>query len=111
MPLSPDVQEFLSKLDEMGAPRYGEQPTDVARQVMRNLTPEDLEAQDAEFIVLFSGFDETFSQIVHVRGSYKYYELVSGARFVDMFGGGKDGVLSVDLGRIHDIQKAGVETH
>jgi acetyl esterase len=39
MPLSPDVQEFLSKLDEMGAPRYGEQPTDVARQVMEEGAP------------------------------------------------------------------------
>jgi acetyl esterase len=39
MPVSPDVREFLSKLDELGAPRYGEQPTDVARQVMEDGAP------------------------------------------------------------------------
>src|SRR3989442_6528992 len=39
MPLSPDVQEFLTKLDEMGAPRYGEQPRDVSRRVMEEGAP------------------------------------------------------------------------
>ena len=39
MPLDPDVREFLTKLDEMGAPRYGEQPIDVQRQVMESGAP------------------------------------------------------------------------
>ncbi len=39
MPLSPDVQEFLQKLDEMGAPRYGEQPPDESRRVMEEGAP------------------------------------------------------------------------
>ncbi len=34
MPVAPDVQAFLSRLDEMNAPRYGEQPIDVSRKAM-----------------------------------------------------------------------------
>jgi acetyl esterase len=39
MPLSPDVQDFLTQLDALGAPRYGEQPPEVARQVMEEGAP------------------------------------------------------------------------
>ncbi len=39
MPLSPDVHDFLTQLDALGAPRYGEQPTEVARQVMEEGAP------------------------------------------------------------------------
>ena len=39
MPLSPDVQDFLTQLDALGAPRYGEQPTEVARGVMEEGAP------------------------------------------------------------------------
>jgi acetyl esterase len=46
MPLSPDVREFLTKLDDMGAPRYGEQPPEVARKVMEDGAP-----------ILFGPFD------------------------------------------------------
>src|ERR1700688_1631547 len=48
-------------------------------------TAEDLERLQAEFIVFVKGFDETFSQIVHSRYSYRYDEIVWGAKFIPAF--------------------------
>ena len=69
-------------------------------------TPEDLEAWDAEFLVLFSGIDETFSQTVYTRSSYKHQEILWGARFLNLFNLPRpDGVLSVDIGRLHKVER------
>jgi inward rectifier potassium channel len=69
-------------------------------------TPEDLEAWDAEVLVLVSGIDETFAQTVHTRSSYKADEIVWGARFTSLFNPPKpDGVLSIDIGRLHDYER------
>jgi len=69
-------------------------------------TPEDLEAWDAEFLILFSGIDETFSQTVYTRSSYKHQEILWGARFINLFNPPReDGVLSVDIGRLHKVER------
>jgi inward rectifier potassium channel len=61
---------------------------------------------DAEFLVLLNGFDETFSQTVHTRSSYKAAEIVFGARFASMFNPqDEEGVVSVDIRKLHDIEK------
>lgn len=70
---------------------------------LRDVTPEQLAASDAEFIILLSGMDETSSQSVHVRSSYKHDEVAWGAKFGDMFTP-SDGVIRVDLRKLHDIQ-------
>jgi inward rectifier potassium channel len=49
------------------------------------LTAGDLEAMDAEFLVLLSATDETFAAQVHARSSYKADEVVWHAKFADMF--------------------------
>ena len=36
MTLDPQAQAFLGELEELGAPRYGEQPVEVARQAMQD---------------------------------------------------------------------------
>ena len=70
-------------------------------------THDDLKEWDAEFLILLSGIDETFSQTVHTRSSYKAGEIVWGARFADLFNPPKpDGALSVDVSRLHQIEKA-----
>lgn len=70
-------------------------------------THADLKNWDAEFLVLLSGIDETFSQTVHTRSSYKAHEIVWGARFADLFNPPKpDGTLSIDVGRLHHLEKA-----
>jgi len=69
-------------------------------------TPEDLEAWDAEFLVLFSGIDEIFSQRVHTRSSYKPDEIVWGARFTNLFNPPKpDGVLSIAIRHLHNVER------
>lgn len=49
------------------------------------LTASELEAMDAEFILIFKAYDDAYSQVVHSRFSYMYHELIWGARFVPMF--------------------------
>lgn len=69
-------------------------------------TAEDLIADDAEILVLFSGIDETFAQTVHTRSSYKAQEIVWGARFTNLFNPPKpSGLLSIDIGHLHQIEK------
>jgi inward rectifier potassium channel len=77
-----------------GSPLYG-------------LTAEDLMTSNAEFLVLLQGFDETFSQTVHVRTSYRAEEVVFGARFANMFDqdDADPGDLAVDMRRLHDIER------
>ena len=72
-----------------------------------NVTKEQLEASDAEFLVLLTGTDETFAQSVHARTSYKPHEVVWGARFADVFKPSTDGILRIDLGKIHHTEQAG----
>jgi inward rectifier potassium channel len=74
---------------------------------LRGATRDSLLADDAEFIVLLTGYDETFAAIVHTRTSYKPHEIVWGARFTDVFNHGDPrGVMSIDIGRLHRIEPA-----
>lgn len=74
---------------------------------LANWSGEDLAECDAEFLVLLNGFDETFSQTVHTRSSYKSGEIVWGAKFVSMFNPPReDGVVSVDIRKLHEIERA-----
>lgn len=70
------------------------------------LTPQDLADADAEFLIILNGFDETFSQTVHTRSSYKANEVVWGAKFRSIFNPPReDGVLSVDVRKLDDIDR------
>jgi len=78
---------------EEGSPLYG-------------LTQADLASRGAEFLVLLSGIDETFSQTVHSRSSYRYDEIEWGAKFSDIFdhdSAAND--LSVDISRVHAFER------
>ncbi len=48
---------------------------------LNGFTEKDLIESDAEFLILLKAFDDTFSQTVHSRASYKYDEVIWGARF------------------------------
>ncbi len=52
---------------------------------LRGENQESLRASNAEFLVLLSGYDETFSATVHTRTSYIPDDLKCGARFVSAF--------------------------
>ena len=65
--------------------------------------PEFLEQHQAEFLVLIKAFDDTFFQTVHVRYSYRYEEVVWGARFVPAFEPDEDGTMVLDLEKLSEI--------
>ena len=69
---------------------------------LRRRTAAELLAADAEFLVLLTGIEETFSQTVHARSSYRATDIVWGARFTDLFNrDADDGDLTIDVGRLH----------
>ena len=73
---------------------------------LRGRTAEDLEATGAEFLVLLSGTDETFDQVVSTRSSYIASEVVWNARFASLFNPlGADGGLSIDVGKLSEYER------
>ncbi len=75
------------------------------------LSHEDLVERDAEFLILLSGVDETFSQTVHSRSSYKPEEIVFGARFANIYNPlSPEGLVSIDVSKLHDITPVDLES-
>ncbi len=71
-----------------------------AESPLQGKTPRDLEDLQAEFMVLVKAWDETFSQTVHQRFSYRYSEVVWGGRFTPAFSVDAAGSLEVHVNRI-----------
>jgi inward rectifier potassium channel len=70
------------------------------------LGPEDLEDSQAEFLVLLTAYDETFSQTVHTRSSYVAEDVIWGATFSSVFKPTRgDGKLAIDVGHLSEIQR------
>jgi inward rectifier potassium channel len=69
------------------------------------VTEQGLNESDAEFLVLLTAVDETFSQTVYSRSSYKDHEVIWGAKFSSMFHT-VNGTAAVNLRRIHDVEMA-----
>lgn len=68
-------------------------------------TQAHLEKWDAEFLILLKAFDDTFSQTVHARSSYKHEEVIVGAKFDTIYGTDTNGKTTVDLHRIHNTER------
>ncbi len=69
-------------------------------------TNERLMQEDAEVVILLTGIDETVSQIVHTRSSYKAHEIVWDAKFSNIYEPIRDGEpVTIDVGKIHDIER------
>jgi inward rectifier potassium channel len=74
---------------------------------MFGMTHTDLVAKDAEFMMLLAGVDETFSQTVHARSSYKPEELRFGHRFVNIYNPiGANGIVSIDVRKLSNTEPA-----
>src|SRR5436190_342910 len=63
-------------------------------------TAQDLERLQAEILILIKGFDDTFSQTVHSRYSYRYDEIAWGARFVPAFDTDAEGALVLEVNKV-----------
>ena len=72
---------------------------------LRGLTHDALVASDAEFLVLLSGYDETFATTVHARTSYRAEEIVWGSKFSNIYEPpGADGMVRIDVSRLDELQ-------
>jgi inward rectifier potassium channel len=79
---------------------------------LHGVTPDDLRDADAEFIILIKAFDDTYSQTVHTRSSYRYDEVTWGARFLPMFEeAGDDKNVRLNLHRISSCERAELPAH
>lgn len=67
-------------------------------------TAADLAKLSAEILILLQGFDDTFSQLVHSRYSYRHDEMVWGAKFTPSFKVDDKGALVVEVDRIDDLK-------
>jgi inward rectifier potassium channel len=70
------------------------------------LTERDLLESSAEFLILLTGIDETFSQTVHTRSSYKADEITWHAKFGNIYNPPTPtGRLTIDVRRLHSIER------
>ena len=71
-----------------------------------NCTEADLRNNDAEILVLLSAIDETFTQAVHTRTSYKVDELKFGYKFSNMYDPtATDEPITIDVRKLSEIEK------
>ena len=76
---------------------------------MWEMTADDLVRQEAEFLILLSGTDETFSQSVHARSSYRAEEVAFGQRFTSIYKPMReDGVVRIDVRKLSETEPAEV---
>ena len=63
-----------------------------------------LKEAGAEFLILLTGIDETFSQQVHARSSYNADEMVWSAKFRNLYDRPEQANLAIDLSRFHSVE-------
>ena len=66
------------------------------------LTPEDMDAQDMEIVVMLNGLDEILADRIYARHAYWWDEIVWNRRFVDVISLTSGGHRLVDLTLFHD---------
>jgi inward rectifier potassium channel len=71
------------------------------------LTAEDLERLQAEVMILIKAYDDTFSQTVLARYSYRYDEISWNRRFAPAFSVDAEGDLVLELQKVGEISDSG----
>jgi len=64
-------------------------------------TKNDLDRDDTEVLIMLKAFDESYSQTVYSRMSYKFHQVIFGAKFLPMTGEDTDGVTLLDLDKLN----------
>jgi inward rectifier potassium channel len=73
---------------------------------LSGVTQDELCATGAEFLILLTGTDETFSQTVNARTSYRANEIIWDAKFTDIFVYDPEGRMAgIDIKRFHDTAR------
>lgn len=68
-------------------------------------SPQELNRQDGEFIVVIKGYDDTFSQEVNAIRSYRIQEVVWGAKFDLMYETIEDNTVVLDFNKLNSFTK------
>ena len=71
---------------------------------LHGTTQQMLADDDSELLVTVTGLDETMSQTIHARTSYKAEEILFGQRYRDMFGFTPAGRLVIDHRRMDEVE-------
>ncbi len=69
---------------------------------------EDLQRLQAEMMVKLRAFDESFGQTVHVRYSYRFDEIIWGAKFTQAFEVDPEGELRLEVSRVGEFEPVSV---
>jgi len=70
------------------------------------LTKDDMSGMDAEFLILLKGFDTAYAQIVQSLYSYRFDDIIWGAKFKKIYDRSKSGKMRVELDKINDYETA-----
>ena len=68
-------------------------------------TAKDLEAMEAELLIMVKGFDDSFSQHVISRSSYKYNEIEWDVKFIRAYTTDETGETIVDLEKVSETEQ------
>lgn len=74
-------------------------PIDAASPLF-GFGPEEFRRCDGEIFVQLKAFDDTFSQTIYSRYSYRLEDVVYGAKFAYIYGRSEKGAVTIDLHRI-----------
>ena len=69
------------------------------------MTAQDLSKANAEFVISVTAVDQDLSKTLYARTSYRFNEVVMGARFSNIIEHNTQGTVVVDPKRIHEIEK------
>ena len=72
-------------------------------------TADDLASMQMEVIAVLDAFDDSFGQTVHTRYSYRYDEIVWGAKFISSFDVEESGDMLLEVNRVGDYEKVMLE--
>lgn len=72
---------------------------------MYKMTKEDLIKSDAEFLIQLKAINDTYSQTVYSRSSYKAYELVENAKFKPLERTQRGNKVTIDLRKLDEFDK------
>ena len=69
-----------------------------------NFTKEDFIKSDAEFLILFTAVNDTYSDTVYSRTSYKGHEIIMNAKFKPLQRNQRGNKVTVDLRKLDEIE-------
>ena len=64
------------------------------------MSESDMKTKEIEIFISLKGYDETYAQIIYIRMSYTWQDLIYGAKFQKPFYVGEDGKMNMDLRKV-----------